>query len=145
MSNLYKLIVKLTSRFFTPQALKFIFVGISGIFVNQFFLYFLHETNFFLSLPVASILAIELSILNNFTWNNIWTFKGRKKGLIRKISRFHISSSIGAVVNFVILLSLSSIGFNIYFSNLIGIFLSFLIRFSLSEFWVWNDDESNNS
>ena len=79
MSNLYKLIVKLTSRFFTPQALKFIFVGISGIFVNQFFLYFLHETNFFLSLPVASILAIELSILNNFTWNNIWTFKGRKK------------------------------------------------------------------
>lgn len=72
MSNLLDKIFSLKGTF-----LKFALVGISGIAVNQGLLA-LQVDYLNIDLKIASIVAIELSILNNFLWNNIWTWKERK-------------------------------------------------------------------
>jgi dolichol-phosphate mannosyltransferase len=56
------------------KLLKFGMVGISGILVNMGVLYYLKEYAGFYYLA-ASFFAIELSILNNFLWNDLWTFR----------------------------------------------------------------------
>ena len=55
---------------------KFGVVGLSGIIVNEGVLIYLKGYVQF-SLPVASIIAIELSILSNFILNDTWTFRTR--------------------------------------------------------------------
>lgn len=51
---------------------------------------------------IANALAAELSIINNFTFNNIWTFKHQKhfwgKKLFRKFTQFNLSSVISGIV-----------------------------------------------
>ena len=56
------------------ELFKFGMVGLSGIAVNEGVLIYLKEGVHF-ALPVASIFAIELSIVSNFIWNDLWTFK----------------------------------------------------------------------
>lgn len=56
---------------------KFAVVGLSGTFVDLAFYNFF--ILFFGLLPaVAKVFSTEAGIINNFTWNHLWTFKGRK-------------------------------------------------------------------
>jgi len=50
-------------------------VGLSGIAVNELSLYLLAG---FVGPIIADILAIEISIITNFVFNEYWTFKNRK-------------------------------------------------------------------
>lgn len=82
------------SRFF-----KFGTVGFIGYLVTAFSLYFLSKS----SLPEWAVwaLATEVGIINNFTLNNIWTFKDAEiKGfghLVGKFLQFNLTSS-GAII-----------------------------------------------
>lgn len=56
---------------------KFSVVGLSGTAVDLGF-YNLFILTFGLLPFVAKIFSTELGIINNFIWNHLWTFKGRK-------------------------------------------------------------------
>lgn len=118
------------------RPLKFALVGVSGIGVNEGFLHILMS----LGKPVflGSPLAIELSILNNFVWNELWTFGyKRKKGIVKRCLKFHGASLIGGLVNYIILLSLSRIGLSYLIANLAGILMGFVFNYIFSEVYVW--------
>jgi len=120
---------------------KFGMVGISGIIVNMGILYYLKEFVGFYYL-VASFFAIELSILNNFLWNDLWTFRssGDQKLSSRwhRIVAFHIVSAGGLVINMGILWFLTSI-FGVYYlvSNLVGILVAFGWNFLVNRRITW--------
>lgn len=82
------------SRFF-----KFGIVGFVGYLVTAISLYFLSKT----TLPEWAVwaLATEVGIINNFTLNNLWTFKDAEiKGfshLVGKFLQFNLTSS-GAII-----------------------------------------------
>jgi dolichol-phosphate mannosyltransferase len=82
---------------------KFGIVGISGILVNESVLIYLKEFIGF-SIPVANLFSIELAILNNFLWNDLWTFKSEKEHKLSRrwfrLTSFHLVSAGGAVINF---------------------------------------------
>ena len=90
---------------------KFGAVGLSGIIVNEGILIYLKGYVQF-SLPVASIIAIELSILSNFILNDTWTFKtGQQHALPHwwhRLLTFQVVSVGGAAINFVILNALAA-------------------------------------
>ena len=65
--------LRLTSR---NTFIKFGLVGLSGVFVNLAAFQFLLNMNWHSYL--SSAVAIELSIVWNFWWNNYWTFAKRK-------------------------------------------------------------------
>lgn len=55
----------------------------------------------------AAAFAAELSIVNNFTWNNLWTFKEAKitkpLALIRKFLEFNLTSFGAIVIQFIVI------------------------------------------
>ena len=71
---------------------KFAMVGAAGLVVNlASFTFFLHLG---INKYLASPMAIELSIINNFIFNNFWTFRSRQetKMLLTRAFRFNIVS-----------------------------------------------------
>ena len=121
---------------------KFGIVGISGIVVNQGLLVFLKEF-FGVAIPVASIIAIQMAILNNFIWNDLWTFKG--SGQPQKIPNrwhrllsFEVVSAGGAVINFAILnLMVIFLATDYQLANIIGILLGFIWNFIVNRRLTW--------
>ena len=90
---------------------KFGAVGLSGIIVNEGVLIYLKGYVQF-SLPVASIIAIELSILSNFILNDTWTFKTKEQHALshwwQRLLSCQVVSVGGVAINFIILNALAA-------------------------------------
>lgn len=63
------------SQLLHSRILKFLLVGGTGALIQFTALHFYRRA---MPFQLAFFLAIETSILSNFTWNNLWTFKDRK-------------------------------------------------------------------
>jgi len=125
------------------QAAKYTVVGCSGIFVSMGVLIILKEYLGFL-LPLASIFAIELSILNNFVWNERWTFSKPKHPRLNswknRLVLFQLVALIGAVINFTMLNVLALyFGIDYRIANLIGIGIAFGWNYTLNKNVTWKD------
>jgi len=116
-------------------------VGLTGIVVNMGVLWYLRE---FVSLDLllAGFIATELSILNNFLWNDLWTFrsaKGRKySSRWHRLVTFNLVSVGGVVINLSLLYILST-QFGMYYlvSNMIGILVAFAWTFMVNRRFTW--------
>lgn len=74
------------------RILKFLLVGGTGALIQFTALHFYRRV---MPFQLAFFLAIETSILSNFTWNNLWTFKDRKLKTIQipaKFLQFNLAS-----------------------------------------------------
>jgi dolichol-phosphate mannosyltransferase len=109
------------ARFF-----RFGLVGFSGVFVNMAVLYLLRSQG----LGVTSSVTIsgELGIINNFLWNDFWTFgdiasrQPGKRQRIKRLLKFNIICLAGLALNVLIVNFLFNIlGINVYVANLIAI------------------------
>ncbi|MFY9981262.1 MAG: glycosyltransferase family 2 protein [Methanoregula sp.] len=128
------------------NAIKFSLVGVSGIVVNEGILISLKEFAGF-SIPLASVCAIELSIVNNFIWNDWWTFKTSQGHSLsnwwHRFVVFQIISIGGAFVNFAILITLTLIaGIDYRISNIIGIMIAFAWNFLINRNITWKKAKS---
>lgn len=109
------------------RLLKFLTVGITGIFVNMFFLW-LFKNKINLSLELSSIIAIELSVLSNFVLNDAWTFRMNRKTIkIYRFLKYNVSVIFGIGINFLVLLILT---------NFFG-FYYLLANYFFSSRWAW--------
>lgn len=120
---------------------KFGIVGSSGIIVNSAVLWLFHDI-FGLLLYFASPVAIAAAIFNNFNLNDFWTFaehrSERRHNYFHRLWRYYFSASLGAGINYAVLLALTKVG-EMYFlyANLLGIMAGMTTNFILSEFWVF--------
>jgi dolichol-phosphate mannosyltransferase len=122
------------------EFVKFAIVGGSGILVNMGFL-FLLTRYFSVRLEIASPIAIEASILSNFSLNNLWTFRKRrtKNPFRTRLFRYHLVTGLAGIVNYLVLLLLVNVfGMHDLVSNLIGILLGTVINFTLNSLWTWS-------
>lgn len=119
------------------RLVKFSIVGLSGIVVNEFFLWFF--VNFFgMNKFLANLPATELAILNNFTWNDRWTFKDlKRKPFHARILSFHLAALTGALVQWLIYGILLHLGAYYLLANLVGIGASFVVRFLVNRHITW--------
>nr|WP_206204696.1 glycosyltransferase [Thermococcus sp. MAR1] len=119
------------------RLIKFTLVGLSGVLVNEGFLW-LFVSGFGWDKILANVPATELAILNNFTWNDLWTFKDlKRKPLWRRLFTFHIAALTGAVVQWLIYAVLVYMGLYYLVANLIGIVVSFVVRFLVNRHVTW--------
>ena len=121
------------------EFIKFAFVGGSGVVVNMGLLYILTRL-LDVRLEIASPIAIEVSILTNFTLNNLWTFSKRDTHVPfwSRLFRYHLVTGLAGVVNYLILLLLvRTFGLHDMISNLIGILVGTIITYSLNSLWTW--------
>ena len=120
---------------------KFCLVGTSGFLVNMFFLWFFTEVVRIYYL-FSSLIAIELSIINNYVLNDLWTWYDRgKKGqseYFKRMFRYHVFASATLLTNILILWFLTEI-LHIYYllSNVFGILAGTLLNFFLNDRWTF--------
>lgn len=120
--------------------IKFCAVGLSGIIVNQGFLWLLTE---FAGLRyyISALFGIEASIVSNFILNDYFTFADRRHGkgkFLVRLLKFNVTCLAGAGIQYGLLLLFTSV-FGVYYliSNLIGIAVAFLWNYFMSSWWTW--------
>jgi dolichol-phosphate mannosyltransferase len=121
---------------------KFCLVGASGVLVNMGLLWLLTETAGLFYLVSAAV-SIEVSILSNFTLNELWTFRDRRtpgtRPLVSRIIKFNLISAAGLTINMVILLTLTEVlGIHYLISNLLGIAGAMTWNFTANVRWTWS-------
>ena len=141
-----KKIVSMLSRL-----IKFGIVGLSGVAVNCCTLFickeYIFETinvnGFDLSLNISIFFAMSLSIINNFTFNYLWTWKDRvihnKKFsvLTVKFSKYLFASSGAILIQFIGINTLVKMNFNYIVASLITIAIGSLINFLINNYWTF--------
>lgn len=86
--------------------IKFATVGIIGMVVDLIVLNLLHGIVGW-SLLVANTISFSTAVINNFTWNRLWTFpESRERPLRTQLPQFSLVNIIGMAINNVVLLSL---------------------------------------
>ncbi len=109
--------------------LKFGIVGFSGVFVDMAILYLLSDAStLHWGLTRSKIISSEIAVINNFLWNDLWTFSdisSHQKGWRKRIKRFlkfNFICLFGMSLNLIILNLLYNYAhINQYLANLIAI------------------------
>jgi dolichol-phosphate mannosyltransferase len=135
---------KLASKFGFDliRFIKFGIVGGSGILVNMGFLWFFTEMVGFYYL-ISSVLAIALAMINNFIWNDLWTWRDRGepgvKAYLMRMAKFILVSSIAAYIGNLGVLWILTHYFHVYYliSNLIGIAVGTALNYSVNNLWTF--------
>ncbi len=121
------------------RLIRFCLVGLSGVFVDMVLLYLLSDPSA-LSLPLtrSKIIAAEFAIINNFLWNDSWTFadiamqQRQWHQRCKRFLKFNIICLVGLVLNVLILnLLFNRFGVNRYLANLMAIAVV-----TIWNFWV---------
>lgn len=108
---------------------RFAVVGLSGVVVDMGILFLLSDPSMLgWGLTRSKLVAAELAIINNFTWNDLWTFRdlskdqGQLKHRLRRFAKFQIICLIGLILNTIVLnLLFNLVGMNRYLANAIAI------------------------
>ena len=115
---------------------RFLVVGGTGVLVNSLSLLVLFQWAH-LALVLASALAAELAIVNNFWWNDRWTFK-RTQLSWRRFARFNLVSLAGLVITTGTLwILVRQLGVYYLTANLLGIALATAWNFVANSLWTW--------
>nr|WP_258560530.1 GtrA family protein [Cylindrospermopsis raciborskii] len=102
---------------FISRLIHFALVGFSGVIVDLGGFYFLHSL-LGLNLTPSSMLSTELAIINNFFWNDIWTFGDvvQKENLVldnshrlQRFFKFNLICLLGLILNSLIVNFLNQI------------------------------------
>ncbi len=125
------------SRWPLMRFIRFGVVGFSGVFVDMGIFYVLREIAG-LALTRSAILSAEVAIVNNFLWNDLWTFgdisrtqKGWKKR-IKRFLKFNLVCLAGLIINVLIVnILFNLLGMNEYVAKLIAI-----AAVTLWNFWI---------
>lgn len=108
---------------------RFGLVGLSGVFVDMTILYLLSDSTM-LGLPLtrSKIFAAEIAVINNFLWNDAWTFadvvmqqqQWHKRA--KRFLKFNVICLAGLIVNVLVLnLIFNIVISNQYIANLVAI------------------------
>jgi dolichol-phosphate mannosyltransferase len=115
-------------------------VGIIGVVVNLGAYLFLNRY-FQIPLEIASLIAIEASIVSNFLLNNYWTFKYRVKKLpmYRRLINFHIAAGVsGIFFYYLFFLFLTTVlEINDVLSILVATATGTISNYTINSLWTW--------
>lgn len=138
LKHLWRLI---RSEHETRRFVKFCLAGGSGVLINLGLLALLTEViGVFYVLSAA--IAIEASILNNFTWNELWTFRDRRTSTSSavgvRLAKFNSISLVGLGIQIGLLLLFTEVvGFYYIVSAMIGIITATAFNFVFNKWWTW--------
>lgn len=117
---------------------KFLIVGALGFAVNQGALFALYDS-VGVSVPLASPVAILLSMMVTFYLNEIWTWHDRGSGRILSRARTYVPINVGGLaINWAVLTGLHQ-RFDVHYllANLIGAAIAAVWNFALNNAITW--------
>jgi dolichol-phosphate mannosyltransferase len=125
------------ARFF-----RFGLVGFSGVFVDLAVFHLLDELG--MGLASSTIISAEFAIINNFLWNDFWTFgdisrhQPGKRQRLRRLLKFNLVCLAGVILQALIVSFLyDSLNINKYAAKLMAIFVVTIWNFWLNLKLSW--------
>ena len=117
---------------------RFCIVGLSGVLVNEGLLWLFTDI-FSVFLLLSSLIAIEISILPNFSFNELWTFRDMRGGreVYTRMYLYNLIALGGLVINLFILYALATAGMHYLLANLFGIAGAVLWNYFINYRWTW--------
>jgi len=148
LSRIYRKVFLPAKRF-----VKFGLVGLSGVFVDMAIFYLLSDpTTLHLGITRSKIIAGELAILNNFIWNDLWTFHDLSAGQhiwhqkFLRFLKFNLVCCFGLIFNLIILNGLYNyFHVNQYLANLIAIGTVMIWNFWINLNLSWRVTETKHA
>jgi len=121
-------------------------VGLGGMAVDMSILWLLADPNMLdWNLTLSKVIAAEVAILNNFLWNDIWTFRGlggeRNVSYQRllRFSKFNLICVVGIVLSVLLLnAQVYWLHIHVYIANFISIVLVSAWNFVMNLRFGWN-------
>ena len=89
---------------------------------------------------LATVLAVEVAVLHNFVWHQLWTWRGRPhQSVMYRLLRFHLANGlVSLVANFVLMaFFVGVLHLRLIPANLLSVGLAGLLNFGLAEVWVF--------
>ncbi|MEB3338142.1 MAG: glycosyltransferase [Leptolyngbyaceae bacterium] len=120
---------RFSQRFDFPigRFLRFVFVGVTGLVVDMGTLYLLHGL-LGVGLTRSAIVAAQLAIVNNFFWNDLWTFKDlaqqqrKLQQRLKRFLKFNLICLMGLILKVLLLNAMFNIlHINEYVANFLAI------------------------
>ena len=126
---------------------QFCIVGSTGVLVDMGTFYMLADpTRVGLNLTVTKLIAAEAALLNNFLWNDLWTFRELSSGRTvcrarwARFLRFNLICTVGIGLSVMILnMQVNSFRWNLYLANFIAIILVSVWNFLLNQRFGWGN------
>lgn len=133
------------TRRMLKRYIKFCIVGGSGMMVDMFTIYLLVSTAFLgWNLTLGKVIAAEVAIVNNFIWNDVWTFRGLGAAQIGwrqrvgRFAKFNLICLAGIALSVLLLnLQVFILHLNLYLANFISIVLVSVWNFFLNMRFGW--------
>jgi len=126
MITSYKLVMQIRLEE-SKRLIRFGVVGGTGFIINYLFIRIFRQLNF--SETFSWLLATELSIINNFIFNNIWTFSEKKingiKDTLLKFVQFNVTSAGALIIQSV----LGPLGVKMFGEKYTFFVLAFVVAF----------------
>ena len=126
------------------RPLRFGLVGLSGVAVNTAVLWALVHGGH-LSIVLASVLATETAILNNFLFNDRWTFRGagHRRPFGQRLLRFNGVALGGMAITVGLLTTLTTYGhLNLLFANMLAVGAATSWNYIVNSRWTWRVKEA---
>jgi dolichol-phosphate mannosyltransferase len=125
--------------------LRFALVGSSGVLVDMSILFLLSDPHMLSwGLTRSKVIASETAIINNFLWNDAWTFRDvaqnqRDLGArFRRFAKFQLVCLAGLAINTVLLnIQFNVFGINRYVANAVAIAMVTMWNFWLNVRFGW--------
>jgi len=124
---------------------RFCLVGLTGVAVDMFLLFLLSDPAMLAwGLTRSKLLAAEAAIVNNFFWNDAWTFRdlvgsdSLPRNKFHRFLKFNAICLIGLLLNVTLLnILFNSFGMNRYAANVIAILAATFWNFGVNQRLGW--------
>lgn len=127
------------SRLVLRRWLRFNAVGVGGFAIQLGALWLLARIGGMHYL-VATAIAVEIAVLNNFVWHEAWTWRGLGvEGRWQRLLRFHVANGFVSIASNVLLtlLLMQWAGLPLLVANAGAVAVTALLNFALAEVWVF--------
>ena len=123
------------------RIIKFGIVGLIGAFVNEGLLWYL-TSQVGIYYMVSAVISTEAAIINNFFWNEVWTFREHAEDSLRgsfsRFMKFNLSRIVGMAMGVALMVFFTEmIGVYYLISNIIAVGIVFTWNYLTSAAWVW--------
>jgi dolichol-phosphate mannosyltransferase len=119
--------------------IKFNVIGVLGFVLQAGSLFVLTHGTHRLSYLTATVLAVELAVLNNFVWHQLWTWRDRpstRSGeTLRRLAKFNVTNGLVSIFGNLVFMSVlvGRLGVAIVLANLISVVACSLLNFLLAD------------
>jgi len=119
--------------------IKFNLVGVLGFALQVGALFVLTHNSHPISYLTATALAVELAILNNFFWHQVWTWRDRPSltlnETLRRLAKFNLTTGLVSIAGNLVFMNIlvGRLGLAIVLGNLISVLACSLLNFLLAD------------